>query len=408
MGLVGLLLYTFTIHQGVAPIGEAAVGLAVAGMVFAWGRLRFPWELGLLCLYILFGLVGAIGSRYQYLILPAVVEYLKLAVIFLAACNVIRTREQLRGYMWIWLLLFALYPMRGVLLNYAFGYTMNGRVAWNFSFANPNDLAGLCLMPIAMCAGFLVTERRGLLWLAALTQMFVLIAIVFITQSRGAIIAVALLSVLMVASQRPSLRTLVLCAIGVALVGVVTPSKTWDRIAAMTKSVDIADYQGDAGEGSTLQRYAIWKVARTIIADNPIQGVGLGAYRDAHREYARSPDLPMIARGARDTHSTYLNVIAECGVLGLAVMVALWLTTLVRSGLAIRRLRAWSPQVATQLQFLQFGFIAYLVAAVWGTYQRIAFTYLYVSILYLFSEIYLALAAGGAPSGQPRPSRARR
>ncbi len=414
LGVVGLIAYSYTIHRGATPIGEVAVGAAVAGMLFMGGKFRAPTEWVLHAVFMGIAIFGIFSGRYPDTTAGAVQEGFKLSVIFLVACNVLRTPAHLRLFIFAWLFLFAFFPMRGAFVNYMNNNTVQGRVAWNFAFANPNDLAGMCLMPMAMCAGVLATERKGLIWLGAAVQMFGLVVVVLLTQSRGAAVALGVLLLLMLIIQRPRPRTLAVYAVLMAVIASVAPSRTWDRLATLLKIGSSADMAGVDEEGSAEQRYAIWKVARAIISDFPITGIGYGAYGLVHREYARSPDLPSIAKGARDTHSTYLNALAENGVIGLTFLVCAWLLAFRRTLRAVKKIRAWSPPIAMQLQFLGLGFAAFLVAGIWGTYQKFAFTWIYVAILFLFEAIYVPLAeaavagAGGAmapaPIGVPRRS----
>ena len=168
VGLIGLFAYLFVIHQGVAPIGEVAVLTAAAGVFLGGGRVRLPREVAIFAVFVSIAGFSILGSDFLQKSLDTWLDYLKLWLIFFVACNLVRTPAQLRTLILVWLLFFALYPMRGSLLNYAAGISHNGRVAWNFTFNNPNDLAGLCIFPATMAAGLLVTERRGPIWFGAL------------------------------------------------------------------------------------------------------------------------------------------------------------------------------------------------------------------------------------------------
>ena len=88
------------------------------------------------------------------------------------------------------------------------------------------------------------------------------------------------------------------------------PNNVLDRVRGL-KAIDDGNLNQVDEEGSAFQRYEIWKVARTIIREHPVTGVGLGAYPAAHRLTATRSQFNPTARGRRDTHSTYLNVTAE-------------------------------------------------------------------------------------------------
>jgi O-antigen ligase len=412
LGFVGFIGYVWIIHQGVTPLGELFVGMAILGVVTQRYPFRAPVEYWVHTAYLTIAGLATFVAVFKDPAQAGWVEYVKINVIFLIACNVIRTPQQLRAFIVIFLLLVARYPVRGAMLNYLGGITTAGRVAWNFSFANPNDLAGLCLVPIALCAGLLVTERKKYLVVGSLGLMALLVMTVGVTQSRGGILALGSTLGLILLYKRPTGKQLMLYAAGAILAAGFVPQKTWDRVSGLLNVFSSEDMQGVDEEGSAEQRYAIWKVARAIIKDYPTFGVGIGTYPLVHRDYARSPDLPYIAKGARDTHSTYLNTLAETGAVGLTLLATAWLLALWRGQKAVKIIRAWAPDVAAQYQFLRFAFVGFLVGGIWGTYQRFAFMWVYVGLMYTFEQIYVpmareAMAGAGAPpapvpAGGPR------
>jgi O-antigen ligase len=131
-------------------------------------------------------------------------------------------------------------------------------------------------------------------------------------------------------------------------------------------------------EGSAAQRFEIQKVAWQILVDNPVFGVGLGAYREANAAYA--PSL-----GRRDTHNTYLNVAAEVGLPGFALWCALvW--SVLRYAYRHRRLAA-AGVLATQQAWIERAFWGYLVAALFGTYAALTFPYLVLAVLWCSASL---------------------
>lgn len=389
LSLLGLTGYEWVVHQGVSPLGEVFLILALFGVIIQKQPLRLPPELMLLLAFAGVGLVTSGGSMFPDIAFQGAVNMFKLAIIMFIFCNAIRTREQFRAVILIFLFMYALYPMRGAMFNYIFGINTQGRFAWNFIFSNPNDLAGFCLMPMALTAGLLKTERKGWIWYGALLQMLALFFIVLITQSRGAIIAAFLLAFSMLVASRPKARTIGMLALAFIAVLPLVPAKTWERMSGLSRISLDDDMAGVDAEGSAEGRYAVWQVARAIFRDNAVVGVGIGVYSRVHRLYARNTAAKSLAMGARDTHSTYLNTLAENGLVGFGLLGTLWLIALMRAQRAITALRAWSPMIALQLRFMQLGFIAFLVAAIWATFEHLAFMYVYVSLIFVLSELYL-------------------
>src|SRR5206468_8596566 len=104
-----------------------------------------------------------------------------------------RTRPQLRFFCVFWLGCFALYPLRGAFFNYfLYQSKLFGRAIWNYIYSNPNDLAALAILQLAMVAALLSLERRGWAKWAGQVGVVLVPLLILMTQSRGAFIALAL------------------------------------------------------------------------------------------------------------------------------------------------------------------------------------------------------------------------
>jgi O-antigen ligase len=87
-------------------------------------------------------------------------------------------------------------------------------------------------------------------------------------------------------------------------------------------------------------RGEIWENTWTMIRDNPLTGVGLGAYETAYPIYTRETGTHGITAEA---HNDYLQILADAGIVG--AMIALWfIVTLFRS--IARGVRSHDPLVA--------------------------------------------------------------
>lgn len=88
------------------------------------------------------------------------------------------------------------------------------------------------------------------------------------------------------AREKQRLRALMLLGAAAGLITLAAPSAVWERIQAM-KNLTSEETLGDA-DSSAEQRWVIWKVARAVISDHPLGGVGYGAYPKANADHARS------------------------------------------------------------------------------------------------------------------------
>jgi O-antigen ligase len=302
--------------------------------------------------------------------------------------NVIRNGWRARVFAIFFLACYALYPVRGTLFNYFIaGYTRFGRALWNYIYENSNDLAALTFLPLSMAIALALTEKKGWVRLAALAGCGVLPLVILLTQSRGALIAlvVSMLLFFIMHSSKKRLRTF-LTAVALAVFTLpFVPDSAWERFSGLIKLGDETTIREADPEGSAEARYTIWGVANTIISDNPITGVGLGAYPTAHARYAERMDITLAAKGPRDTHSTYLNIGAEMGLVGLAIFIAMIATAYIDA--EITRRRAKHLPRSHQILALQLGLVAFLLASVFGSYSKLAFLYVQLAFLWVTTNL---------------------
>ena len=412
----GLAVYLWVIHSARLPIASYAIALGLFGLLLQAQPLRVPAPLAWFGGFFLWALATAPVARSPSVTLDKLVDFGKLWLVFLLASNVARTRRQLQVLMITWLGIFAFYPVRGTLFNFVFRIGEFGRYAWNFIFENPNDLAALTLPVLAMSIAVLQGEKvkkkfkeGGWVRLSALAGVIVLPFIIVVTQSRGGILALFTMGLLVLVQYRKEAKSFAVLVLVAGVIALAAPSSVWTRLGGLS---NVGDDSGTAGqvdvEGSADQRLEIWKVAGAIIADNPVTGIGLGGYAETHRLYALSSQFNEIARGTRDTHSIYLNVMAETGVVGFSLLMAMLLTALWQGRRAVKDLEARDPGAAKQMQTLNIGLIAFMQAGIFASLHRVAFLYVYLAVMttaiYAFgSQTTLSARRGAAPAAPPPP-----
>jgi O-antigen ligase len=402
---VAFLWYIAAITTYHLPGGYLAMAAALLALFLERERLRFPALLGWFGAFIAWAAVAYPLTRFPEQVQESVTLLAKVWLIVLVAANALRTRSQIRFFVIFFLACFALFPLRGALVNYYFaGYAVFGRAIWNFIYANPNDLAAFALLQLSMVLGILVTERRkSWMWTAALVGVVLLPLLVLMTQSRGGFIALFVFVLLLLASRRR--RPLVLVTVAALAVGLalIAPAGVWTRMSGLSKATTSADLRAVDPEGSAKQRFEIWKVAMKMIGDQPVVGVGLGAYRPAHASYARDEGFDAIAKGPQDTHSTPLNVLAVTGAPGLALFLTLLFSTLWKAERVRRQWRESMPRASLQLLYLELGLVAFLVAGMFASFALLSFLYIHLVLIWTVTEAcrHEAAVARRAATGGP-------
>lgn len=388
---VAFIAYIFAIVTYRLPIGTAAMVTALVALPLEKRPLRLPPVLGWTLALLGWAWLGWTTTNYPGVVYDDVVEFTKVVGVILVAVNVLTSRARLRLFLVLFLGFFAFYPARGTLIAYFFyGGGVEGRAAWNYAYANPNDLGGMCLLVTALAAGLVVADRALWVRLCALAGTLLLPFVILLTASRGAFIALAACAAFALRGYLRKPKMLALGAVAITVLAFLAPHSAWERLGTIGDVTSETAAAKANDEGSARQRLEIWKVARTIVAENPVTGVGLGAYPDAHFAYAQRPNFDPTAMGHRDTHSTYLNIAAQTGIPGLLIFLALVGTTIADAERTRRRVRSTTPRLALQLQYMELGLLGYLVAGIWGSYGFLVLTYLYLSLIYVTTQLLKA------------------
>lgn len=381
-GVGCLLVFCLVVMSRKVPLGEAAAVTAFLVAILRPTPFTVPPYYRWYLLYFALGIAGFPLTAFPESTWNSLVNMTKVIVIGLTTINLVTTERDRRTFVLGYLLLFALFPVRGALYNYANGITEAGRISWNFFFTNPNDLAITCFLPLGLC-GFVLCTEKGILRRVALAGIPVLLLIQFLTQSRGAIIAVAIGLLYFLYFTRNRLRSLVVLGVIGFVAVVAAPQSVWDRMSGLGKaridsSRGLVMYEVDE-EGSATSRWGLMRIAARIALDNPFLGVGAGSYAYAHEVRTRGrTDLPPGEVGLRDAHNTFLKATAESGFLaGFAI--SAFMIVAIRY---CRRVRRSIPRAGEAdrdfmgMAALEASMVAYVIAALFNSAEQSTFTML--------------------------------
>lgn len=397
LALFGLAIYLFCVHSFKLPIASAGIAIGLLGVLMNARTLTFPPPFIFMCGFLAWCAIGATLSAWPSLVGQTLVDYLKILLIFFVAINVAKSISQLAIFVGLWVLMFGLFPARGTYFNFLSGIGEFGRYGWNFSFANFNDLAAYAILTLALSAFLLAGQFPKWIRAAAFASTGGLALLIIITQSRGAFIGLVLAFTFMLVRSRSRAKLIrfgALAALGIVLMA---PGAVWERFSRMKFLFDTSTI-GEA-DSSAEQRYVLLQIASTIARDHLAAGVGLGAYSEAHGAYAEERPEWQMGRGNRDAHNMYVSLVAESGLPGLALFLAMLGTTLLRAMRTEQALRVRFPVEAEQLRILRFGLVAYLIAAIFGSFHRVSFLYLYLAVLWSAAELFAANLASPQPIG---------
>jgi O-antigen ligase len=222
---------------------------------------------------------------------------------------------------------------------------------------DPNVLAAAVLAAIVLAGGLMAGARHRATRLLLLGAIVVFALTAAGTESRGGAIAaiVVLVAALLVMRERRG------SVIAVAVGGLVAAG-TW--LALSPGSLHRLTNFGDHGNG----RDELWRIASEMASSHPLQGVGLANFVPLAPNYVLRPGaltfVHLITEKPVVVHNTYLQFLAETGVVGLLLFLTLVSLSLVASLRAASIYESMGdPGFAQLCRCIFLGAVALLAAA---------------------------------------------
>jgi O-antigen ligase len=279
-----------------------------------------PAFLFVLLLFIGWTLLSATWAEYPNAAIETFTRYLPNAFLFLIVFAAIRTRDQL-----LWVIgAFVV----GAFLSGVYGLlvpppaTDFGRLAG--AGGDPNETAAAMVAGLALATALGVAARgKPLVRFACAVAGVICMLALFLTSSRGGLIAlgVALIAAVVLGGRR---RGTMLAAAGAAVIVTVFYFAT---IAPTDVRERVTHPEGGTG------RVDIWTVGGRMVRDNFVHGVGAGNFPTSSIHYLLEPGVLLrddfIVDTPKVAHNTYLQVLAELGIVGFSLFITILMFSLV-------------------------------------------------------------------------------
>lgn len=315
-------------------------------------------------LVIIFG-IALFFSTLEYFdfSFPQFVDFVKLFILYFLVVNLVRTRNKFLIMMWGLIVLGAMACLIGIFQHYkGIGIDYGeGVVRIRGTALDPNDYAMHIVILVPMVFAFLFNYKNPIIKGMLLLILILLILNIVFTYSRGGMVAFALvlgLSIMWFSLQRKKLLLpILLLSIGTSALLPMIPEKYWERAKT------ISDFSDPAIQA----RLDTWKTGLGMIADHPVRGVGLGAFRYEYTMRAyMSSDVK--TRASLFSHNAYMQIGAEVGVPALIIFVLLivfsWIDLVKAEKLFLKRGDLLFAGLSLSLRL---GLLGFIVSAVFLT-----------------------------------------
>jgi O-antigen ligase len=274
--------------------------------------------LGTMCLSI-------VGTTSISLSLKEIFKWVEFALLLLIGTQYIRTRQQI----WTLVVIICLAALSQAFLGYIQAYFNLGPTVFTRegskllrvygTFNQPNPYAGYINITLSLTAALTLLGRDVLLRiLSGITTILLAIAL-YLSQSRGADIAIAAALLFIVSIGMPRLHLLLkaggvaaLTILGAYFAGIV-PQRF---LLPVLKQLGLAGLSFSAPSDvdySTAERLAHWLAGMHMFLDHPFFGVGIGNYPVVYSKYF----ITIFILPLGHAHNYYINMAAETGLFGL-------------------------------------------------------------------------------------------
>jgi probable O-glycosylation ligase (exosortase A-associated) len=341
-----------------APFALLAAGATLLSLFFGQDKKSFPWSMPvitLLCFVVWMG-ITTLFAQYPAPSWVQLEKVLKIQLMTLVALAAIRERLHIELFVWVNALSIAFFGFKGGIFTIAGGGSQR---VWGppGGFIGGNNEIGLAMVMVIPLLNYLrmVSPSR---WVRAgliLTMLLTGIAVLG-TQSRGALLAIAAMAVVMWwRSHRRVVGFVVMGVIATAMVSFMP--ETWEA-----RMNTIVNYQED---GSALGRINAWTMAFNLAND---RFTGAGFESVSYENFVKYAIVPE----PRAAHSIYFQVLGEHGWVGLGLFLSIGFFTLLLAAKVRRRARAqagaeWLDPLAGMIQVSMVGY------AVGGAFLSLAY-----------------------------------
>ncbi len=267
--------------------------------------------------------------------------------------------------------------------------------------ADPNYEALSLVMTVPLAIWMIRYEQRDLWkwvgWICAPILAFA----VFVSQSRGGLLALVVMAALAWLNSQHKMRLAVGSVVAVAFMLAIGPGQMIKRLQQM-------QFQGQAETGAEISTRARIELARAglrMMEHHPVFGVGLDQFQSYEFHY--NPLLMSLEGHPHIAHDTYVQLGAEGGIPTLALYLAILMLTLATCRSAQKGQGVPEDMAGLALAF-QIGLIGIMVAEVFLTAQYIKEVWVFISLtpnLYAISVHAAAMSrkTASAPTGPATP-----
>lgn len=288
------------------PFALMTAVITLLAYLFSKEPKRIPWspEIVLLCIFFVWVTFTSFFALYPHSAWEQWDEVWKILFMTLVTAMLLTNRQRLEGFVWVIALSLGFYGIKGGIFTIIQGGVFRVQGPSGSFIAGNNEIGLALIMTVPLIRYLHLQEKRHWMKLGLAAAMLLTGLAAIGTQSRGALVAAAVMGLFLWLKSRNKFMTAIYLALAVGLVAFVMPQEWYDRMNT------IHTYDQDA---SALGRINAWHTAFNVAKDR-ITGGGFDAFQPhTFRIYAPDPD------NVHDVHSIYFEEMGEQGFIGLTI-----------------------------------------------------------------------------------------
>lgn len=399
-GLAWIFVSVSSFHQqgwttSGLPVAWAVAVCLVISILIHRGEFRFSWSsplvwLALLTVWVNITYMASMAIDLNY---PMWNKVMKIFLPMFILAGVIQTRKDIDSVIWILVLSLALTGSKGGVFTLATGG--NYRVWGPGGFIGGNNEFALALVMTIPLMHYLRTVTTNKWIKLGLLAAMVLCAIAALgSHSRGAFLAIVAMGLMLIARSNNRSMLIILMLALVALTPVLMTEQWFDRMRSIT------DYQNDM---SAMGRINAWTMAFNLALHQPFGS----SFENVTVEYFAKYGLNTAY--IQGPHSIYFQMLGQHGFVGLALFLALGVSTWRSANRVIGMCDALERQQSPDVLLMQMIKVSYVGFAVGGAFLALAYfdmpyyLMLVVASLHKISNSAQPMKAGNTAASGIRP-----
>ncbi len=345
----------------------------------------FPWVAIIACVTMLVWLVSNEPKRFSwttetsleivfclwftFTTFFAVSEYawdfwdraIKVQVMIFMTILIMRSRFRLNALIWTIVVSIGIFGVKGGIWALLTGASHQVLGPEN-TFISGNNEIGLALVTVLPLMRYLQLQANARWVRHCLTASLIFTTLaIFSTYSRGAFIALCAVGILFWLKSRHKV------ALAIGMVVVVVPLLRFMPVQWTERMQTIQNTKEEEMDSSAAGRLNAWRFAVNYAKDHPIIEEGFHVFlTEAFTQYAPDPS------DRHDAHSIYFEVLAEQGIPGLMIFLALGLSTWITGRRVVRRAKA-IPELHWMVDMVGMAQIGLCGFAVGGALAGLAY-----------------------------------